>query len=410
MMDALETQEARLGKEMVGFVDNTRYKVDTYMGYVTDLLERGGKINADQAKESRKIVQQVMSQFSQDSISAKKFDYDKAYSRIAAANPHADEKLLTRLTNEDITNRYVNLLDMDAAIKNLTPENKQSFIEKNKIVGIYEGEEAEGKMMKALNTLQEYQKYGAKVGGVNNLSLKVPVSEGLNADQARAYWNGSSAPMYGVDSVKAVMDVAPNDEVRSMIQNRINRTENTILQTYDDLKNSPDDAIVDSLGKRAFNADDHMLSGATVAGNASSGLGEMVRKFTPKMVHPPSFAGGAVAFGAMWAASALVRSGPTPEGLQEQTQAPAPPNLLGQQAPTARISENNGEYVNIRVNAKAAKGMSEQDVAAIVHQELGSMTSMKLDTTLNVNDNTQNIDSQWLQGVVANAINKGFAF
>jgi hypothetical protein len=410
MMDALETQEARLGKEAVGFVDNTRFKVDSYMGYVTDLLEQNGKVTSEQAANARNIVQEVMAGFSQDSISAKKFDYDKAFARISASNPNADQSTLTRLTNEDITNRYVHLLDMDAAIKNLTPENKQAFIDKNKIVGIYEGEESEKKMMQALDTLQEYQKYGAKVGGVNNLSLKTPVSEGLNADQAREFFNGTGAPIYGVDSVKAVMDVAPNDEVRSMIRNRINRTENTILQTYDDLANSPESALVDSLGKRAFNADDHMLSGATVADRASSGLGAMVSKFTPKMMHAPSFGGGAIAFGAMWAASALVRSGPTPEGLQEQAPAPAPPPPNLGQAPTARVSENNGEYVNIRVNAKAAKGMSEQDVAALVHQELGSMTSMKMDTTLNVNDNTQNIDSQWLQGVVANAINKGFAF
>jgi hypothetical protein len=112
----------------------------------------------------------------------------------------------------------------------------------------------------------------------------------------------------------------------------------------------------------------------------------------------------------MWAASAIVRGGPTPEGLQEQMNPPVPQQM--QHQPTARIATNNaGEHINLSINAKDAQGMSRDQIAAMVQSELGAQTQMQMNMNLNVNDNTQDLsNSQWLQGFVSNALDKGFGF
>jgi hypothetical protein len=118
-------------------------------------------------------------------------------------------------------------------------------------------------------------------------------------------------------------------------------------------------------------------------------------------------------FGAMWAASALMRGGPTPEGLQEQISGDQFQTVKPKMSqPTARISTSNaGEHINLQINAKDAKGMSRDQIAAMVQSELGAMTQTQMNMNLNVNDNTQDLsNSQWLQGFVSNALDKGFGF
>ncbi len=121
-----------------------------------------------------------------------------------------------------------------------------------------------------------------------------------------------------------------------------------------------------------------------------------------------SFAGvGLLGFGALWATNALMKGAPTPEGLQEM--APVAPETLG--APTARVTPNqNGEYINISVKASAAKRMNHNDLAAMLNNEIMAMSNVKISTNVNVNDNSRNIDNKWLEGAVANAMNKGYAY
>lgn len=114
-----------------------------------------------------------------------------------------------------------------------------------------------------------------------------------------------------------------------------------------------------------------------------------------------------LSFGALWATNALMKSAPTPEGLQEM--APVSPDVLT--TPTARVTPNqNGEYLNIQVNAKAAQRMSHEDLAAMINNEVMSMSNIKMNTSINVNDNSKKVDKNWLDSAVANAMDKGYAY
>ena len=103
-----------------------------------------------------------------------------------------------------------------------------------------------------------------------------------------------------------------------------------------------------------------------------------------------------------------MKGAPTPEGLQEM--APVAPETLG--APTARVTPNqNGEYINISVKASAAKRMNHNDRSSYAKQRNhGYVECQNEHTNVNVNDNSRNIDNKWLEGAVANAMNKGYAY
>ncbi|MDK2600694.1 hypothetical protein QO179_24680 [Bacillus stercoris] len=407
--DALETREARLGKEFVGFIDNTRDKVLNLATETVRVLQSSGRISADDAKAYRNSIEDFTAAFSQDLISSKKFNVQNEIQRQMQLDSNIGETEAERRAREAIDNRYLKIQDMNEAIMNPTSENIELFKRHNEEIGLFDTSDPQEakKMNRALDMIQDVAKFNGTSGGFNNTSLTMAVSEGKGADTVRQFLNGQGDAVVGTKAVRNIAEWA-DDETGQRLKQGINRWEKSVVQNFDSIESG--DSLIDSISKSSFDSSDHVLNGATVAEEARVKLRDVVGKFTPKI--SGGIGGGVVAFGAMWAASALIRKAPTPEGLQEQTKepAPAPAPKESMQTPTARITQNDGEYVNIRVSAKNAKNMSEEDIAALVHQEIGSMTSMKMDTTLNVNDNTQNIDQQWLQGVVANAIDKGFGF
>jgi len=294
---------------------------------------------------------------------------------------------------------------------NPTPENLDLFRQHNEEIQLFKTDTPENvsKMDDALGKIQDVARWNSKAGGYNNTSLLMSVSEGRGAKTTRQFLNAEGDMIVPTAATNNIAKWAPT-EIGQRLNKGMNNWENSVIRNFDGA-DTMSGSLIDAMGDRAFDAPDHVLNGATVAEEASGKLRGMASKFVPKGLSGGGVGGGAIAFGAMWAASALVRSGPTPEGLREQTQqAPPPPPVQSMQTPTVRVAENNGEHVNIQINAKNAQNMSEQDIAALVHQEIGAMSPVQMNTTLNVNDNTQNINQEWLQGIVANVMNKGLGF
>jgi hypothetical protein len=153
----------------------------------------------------------------------------------------------------------------------------------------------------------------------------------------------------------------------------------------------------------------------TVAQDAGARLGQVAREFTSGLTGSGGFGFGAIkagmaAFGGMWALSSLTRSGPTPEsttrnGAGEIQDIPMK-GMLQQQV--ARVTPNeNGEQVNISISNTKAANMSHDQIASLVHNELSAMMPMQLNMNMNVRDNTQTIDKQYLQGIVSQSLSTG---
>jgi hypothetical protein len=99
-------------------------------------------------------------------------------------------------------------------------------------------------------------------------------------------------------------------------------------------------------------------------------------------------------------------SAPTPEGLQDMTVIQGKP----QSQPTARIAIGpKNPQVTLKVSATSNRGHDPNDVASLVHHSVQEMSGLQMNQTVNVTDNSQNINQQWLQGIVANAMNSGYA-
>jgi hypothetical protein len=150
---------------------------------------------------------------------------------------------------------------------------------------------------------------------------------------------------------------------------------------------------------------------------SSARFKDVLDNIVPKRAFASPVAGsmgaGAIGFGAMWAATAAFKTAPTPEGMREQQAQGGGPQVPMDRlltSPTARITENNGEHINLQISAKDAKNMSHSEVAAMVNQELQGMSAVQMNMNLNVNDNSQQIDQKWVQDLVANAVGKGYAF
>lgn len=200
------------------------------------------------------------------------------------------------------------------------------------------------------------------------------------------------------DKLREAAVVRQHQQKFANIEDRLNDAGSTSEIINNSMKTKP---LVNANGEMAVHrtirdhVDDTVSEIATMAkhsfsGSASSALGVM-----------------GLGLGAFVATNALAKNAPTPEGLQEM--APVSPEVLG--APTARVTpKQNGEYINIQINAKAAQKMNHQDLAAMINNEVMSMSNVRMKTDISVNDNSNKIDSKWMDNAVANAMDKGYAY
>jgi len=75
-------------------------------------------------------------------------------------------------------------------------------------------------------------------------------------------------------------------------------------------------------------------------------------------------------------------------------------------SPTARVTPN-AEAVNLRIEAKG--NMNHNEVAGMVNSQIQAQTGVPLNMQMNVQDDRQAIDQQYLQQIVTQALGHGFA-
>lgn len=410
--DTIETREARLGKEFVGGIDNTRDKVTTLATSTIEILQNNGRMDAATGKQYRNSIEDFMATFSQELISSKKFDIDKEIERQMEMD--GDLKTNTEEARNRakaaVNERYTKVLEMNEAMMNPTTDNLDIWRRNNDEIGLFTGEKDVHQMNETLERIRNVALWNGRSDGYNNFSLRLGVSEGVGADKNRNFVQGKGNQIVSTPMTRFQQQHMDTESAAVYSEGMANH-ERSVLQGYDDVAANGSKSLIDTMSDSAVSR--HALDGATMSERASGSLRGMASQFMPSGGGGGAgIAGGAIAFGALWAGSAFARSGPTPEGLREQTREPiaAPVSSSQLAEPTARVTENNGEHINVRVSAKGAANMSEQEVASMVHQEISAMTTVNMNTTMNVNDNTQNIDQQWLQGIIANAMNKGIGF
>lgn len=400
-----ETQTARLGKGNVGVLDNLRQKLRNIAGENYSILERAGVITEEEAYKKIDILEQFGRAASQKAISSKKFSVEALTKQVKEEGGFEPDQIEAEVSRRmDAMDEGVQLLK--EGIANPDAEGRRKIVQANNILDFLKGNDYN--MDESLDALSEAHKLSGGHRWVQN-SYQGYMSEGVSdieklSNQLRGY---SGDQMIMSPGAEMAMESSPVSS-QAMEEGKERYAKNVLSNYHNMQENS--ETLTRMIDKTAVETTEHVLDGMTSAERTGASLKSMVSKFTPSLGEGGTGKAamvGAGMFGALWATSALMRSGPTPEGMKEQAPPPAPNSMP--KAPTARVTPQ-GEHININISASDAKRMSQDEIAALVHQELSGMTQMNMNVNMNVNDNTQKLDQGFLQDIVNKAVGNGYIF
>lgn len=398
---AAESMAARLQHQYIGPIDNLRDKyfelTKTFYG---TLKEHGVDFENHLA-----AVEELGRAFSQDSISAKKISgvnlalefLSQGYTREEAIHK-AEEEIVARLNLIPDMNKWLSRPDAENIEKLEGALNRLGIIKDSNRDQIKQG----------LQAIHELYVASGPLGGVTHPSMSLTYSEGPGAEKVRQVLQGE----HGVIPTRNMQNMIQLlDENRAKLEEAAEAAKKTFVYNYQKLKQSrPVEIIEEIMNKVPTEEVSTALSDAVVREESRVGLGNLIRKIKPHGGKGGFGLGLATGILGMWAASAMLRDGPTPEAMQERESVFS--NLVAKPKipkPTARVSPS-GEHISISISAKTAQGLSEQDIASLVHEQLQTMTNMNISMNLNINDNTQELKQDWMKEAVANALKAGYAY
>ncbi|UOE58081.1 hypothetical protein [Cytobacillus oceanisediminis] len=419
---ALEEHEksvlARSTSTTIGSVDNTRMRMSAAFMSLSETkyklfnqAEGALKYTQDDYVRETAIVDEFLREYSQKSISAKK---------VEGSALTSEEVMKDLYAMIDKVNNPSNNLDYGQAAADLADRG----LFKNKpFLEIGDGEVYRGSRESFMKTALELlggaeETFGSMgVNGNRQSSLMMFASQGIGFDKlSNVVRTGEHLP--GTEGAGYLNRVAKELGYESMDAHR-ESLEKAVFRAHTSRLNNITDRFEDSGNVMEIMNGQSRNPGIlpnsevpvyrTIRDQMDNTLAEIATQAKAKFSGSAAGVLGVATagFASLWATNAAMKGAPTPEGLQEM--APVAPETLG--APTARVAQNdNGEYLNIRINAKSAQRMSSNDIAALINNEVMAMSNMKMATNVNVNDNSKQIDRKWLENQVANAMNKGYAY
>lgn len=429
-----ETDIARFGKGDVGILDNLRLKLSNMgrsiwtsisagMGEDIGITDRVAKLD-----EFGRLV-------SQKAISSKKFSIASITEQISKERKASGLEMLEGADLEAAIGQRMNQRDeaISMLIQGMQDPNAkgiQNIRRASEVLDIFKlGDMHDDPTRKdgftrrdqkftldsMLDTLEEtYDVYGNRKGWLNNIFLRAGVSEGqIDIATTSNMLKGKGDMAIDTPFVRRLMEL--DEGFDRYMQEPLERFQNSMVSNYKRKKGF--DRSFDGLlaSTENYMGRDMIDLGANVDTGSKSRITEVAEGFASGLgrggsIGFKSVQAGMAVFGGLWATSALMRSGPTPESTSRnpvgEIQDIPIKGLLAQ--PTARITPNDsGEQINIQIASSQASKMNHQQIAAMVQQELSAMMPVQLNMNMNVKDNTQNINQQWLQGIVAQAVSTG---
>jgi hypothetical protein len=422
-----ETAIARLGKADVGVLDNTRYKLSSLIYGVKETLKSGGMLTEERSAElstMRSHLDDFGRAVSQKAISSKKFKIEDFVQSYIANNEGATLEAAQEYARTNLIQRDAALEDLKGGINRPDGDGIERIRKANSVLGIFDTASGAGftptdaqpfEFEHMLDSLQKTGQYTGRSRGLfNDVSDKLFVSEGIKSPEDLSNMlRGKGTSILETPGMQHLINFDPR--IAESLEKPLSYSSKALASNLEEPN-------MGSLLResQATPLSEELLGGATTAKNSGEKVRELADRFAA------GFGGGGSAgfgtiraaglvFGGLWAASAITRGGPTPEetvrgkdGVIEESMPRGSAMGMLDKSPTARVTPNeDGEHINISINSKQASTMSEQQIAALVHGELNAMMPMQLNMNMNVQDNTTNLDQQWLQGIVSQAISGG---
>ena len=413
--EELLSVEARQGKGSLGRIDNTREAMLRLHDVTSSALVEGGVMSPGQAKESSFVVQKFGSIISQELISSKKLNLNSFMDVIKEEQPDISGSEARIRAEEMLQERYQKINHLEELLSNPTKENTKVLKQELQGMGIFnKGQEyldgraysREQILNQGIEELAYIHEVNKDVGGMKATALRYNRSAGMKSlEQVDSVLGGQN--FLPTNAVHTLYEGAGEsglqmfEEQRELANKRIVARHEELTRTAEAWSKHSSDGALDMIDRLAARAGGQT---SEQAGRALSSVGqasgEIVGALKRGAVSPVG-----ISFAAIWGASALMRSGPTPEGLeaqQEATQAEVDPSSL-LTSPTARVT-TNGEAQVLRVSAKGA--VDHTALAGIINREIAEQAGMEMKMNLNVNDNRSSLDQHYLQETLNQALGR----
>lgn len=412
--------ESRQGKGAVGPIDNLRERMRELHTMTQEALVGGGALDAEDARRNSFIVQKFGSTLSQELISSKKLTIDKYADEVEAEGTYTTKEEIRQEAQSRMKQRHEKISDIQNMLRNPSAQNVETLRTELDALGIfnsgtemYHGERIQkGEILeKGLQELQMIQELNQRQGGLNADALKINESTGMiNSEQVKEATLGRNFMPTSTNRASYAHLYNNGEEVFDKAKEKWNES---VLNKYMDIQ-SARETVSDSVlrsDEQSFRPISELerRGGGFISGATSDALGSAKRATSNAFdsLKIQKAAPIAAVFGAIWGASAMLRTAPTPEGLQEQQRAAhvevAPEQMLT--SPTARVT-TNPESTMLRISGRGTGGLDHNALAGIVNSEIQQMKGMSLDMNVNVNDNTAKITNSWIQQKLNESLNQ----
>lgn len=403
--DEIQSAFSNVNKSSIGQIDNVR---DRYQQSINTLKKAADSNPSTQnliTEEARNDFEKFFANLSQDNISAKKTDLAKRFPGMTGAELEA--KAIEANEALDATINSIRNIRIEKGEVHGVQRTKESLMK----MGIVSDENDE--------LLQQLDRIAPDIARVNQNEeylgkLSAYSGQGTsNSDRIKEAKSASNVPL---NKVKYDYTAGTKNEQDAIRKATMERTENIIENleaskgvnvTTDVFSKAKVNKVIRSheMGETMDVGMDIFTSQKKRAINQMYNTGDNAVQKTKKAfkdVADSSFAKGTVAFASVWAASALFRKAPTPEGNEAQQEATPqqvnPSALLT--SPTARVAQNN-ESINLSISATGDANTDHNEVAAIVQNQIAAMTGTQMGMNINVSDNTTSLSTKWYQDKIS---------
>lgn len=412
--------ESRQGKTGVGPIDNLRERMRELHTMTQEALVDGGVLSSDDARRNSTVVQKFGAVLSQDLISSKKLTIDKYADEVEAEGTYTTKQEIREEAQSRMKARHRQIDEIQTMLRNPSAQNMPVLRKNLEELGVFNSgtEMFEGErinkaeiMNEGLRQLEMTHELNMSQNGLNADALGINESRGIRGDGKIS--NAIVGAGFMPTSTNRALYESVYANGAEEFEEAKSKWNERILTRYSDMNDSREtvQAQMERNGANSFRSirDIEQKGGGFISGAVEDALGSAKRATSTAFdsLKANRVAPVAAVFGAIWGASAMVRTAPTPEGLEEQQRAShvevAPEQMLT--SPTARVT-TNPESTMLKISGRGTSGLDHNALAGIVNAEIQQMKGMSLDMNVNLNDNTAKITNGWIQQKLNESLNQ----
>lgn len=389
------TQEARLLKSYTGIFSNLGTKMRRVATSVAGVQYQGQSVLT--VGNAVKLVHDFGAKLEQEAISAKKL-----HEKLNLGAPDADERLVAHLESRE---------KLRSAITQMGGKNsrqaRQTILDQLDTMGVT------GDFGSHLDALEEVGRLAGGTGGWGNV-LRDPaaahmLSGGVESPEERdLLMQGRAVSKYSVPTAELSETIikSGNATYQANFQTWQEDFSNNVVQRYLSERRS---GFRQGVQQEGIGTLEDVMSRMTIGQGMTSGM--MRPMINISGGGAGAIAGTAAFLGASFIHNFTKKNPIPPEAIPQHDQAPLSdgsfiPTPSSAPPKKAYIQTRGSGYENLNLSIRASdmSGLSQEQIAQLVTQEVNKQMPIQTNVNVTTNDNTRKIDRRWVEEVLANSL------